>query len=144
MKLTYKNNQLCLSFPYDSLLVQLVRQFENRRWDSINKTWNFPITDKNLEYLKDKWFTVIYDNQSKKAIADYHLSKTAVSVSAKTIQNIEIYNLKGKLFNFQKEGVAFLNRTTNTKGSLLADDMGCISGEAEIIINRGEIGRAHV
>lgn len=125
IKAIYKNNHIHLSFPYDNLLVQLVRQFENRKWDNTNKIWIFPLTEKNLQYLKEKWSTTYYDNETKLVIEKFEnqlSQKDIVSLIDETEKNIEILGIKGNLFLFQREGVAFLNKV-NGRG-LIASEMG--------------------
>lgn len=146
------NNQLVIQIPYDIGLVNLIKtSFSPRFWDSNIKAWKAPVNEKNIlaayslatyhdfiifpEAIQEiEKYKIIFDEQRK--VADVRIA------ASKAIEaNIEIPNLKGELFPFQKAGVQFIEN--NNGRVLVADEMGCISGDAEIIINRGGNGKKY-
>lgn len=146
------NKQLIIQIPYDIGLVNLIKtSFSPRFWDSDMKAWKAPVNEKNIlatyplttyheftispEAMQEiEKYKTIFDDQRKVAVVKIAASK---AIDA----NIQIPNLKGELYHFQKAGVQFIE---NINGNvLIADEMGCISGDGEIIINRGGNGRKY-
>ncbi len=50
-----REGTLAIEFPYNEMLVQKARGIPSRRFDKKTKTWTFPATLKNIEYI-NKWF----------------------------------------------------------------------------------------
>jgi len=125
MNITKEKENLIIRFEYDPVLIEIVKQFENRKYDSKNKEWSVPIIHirKVLETLTPLGFktnqdVLYYYNQFLKR------EKTIDRILASEFKDSETVlfeELKLPLFNFQKIGVGFL---CATKSALLGDDPG--------------------
>ena len=146
------NNQLIIKIPYDIELVSLIKtSFSGRQWDSNNKIWKAPVNEKNIlathslttyhGFVISSDTLPIIEKYKEQFEEDRKEADVKIAASKAIDANIEIPNLKGELFPFQKAGVQFIENTGGR--TLVADEMGCISGDAEIIINRGGNGRTY-
>ncbi len=109
-KITEKNIEIWFDFDWDTLNeVKSIpgRKFQNNRK---GKYWTAPVSEKAVEILKNNGFVIT-------EITD------AAKTPIKEVKPIgEIPGLKRTLFDFQKEGVAFLEARKGR--ALLADEMG--------------------
>jgi len=114
-----------IEFPYDKDTVTLVKSLPGARWNPTAKNWHFPLEDKDLprilEVAEKVGLTVPEPilARAEKGTPE----KRAAQERAATVG----------LYDFQKTGVEFLALHPR---ALLGDAPGCISGDAEIHVNR--------
>jgi len=119
-------NLIDIRFPYTPLMVERIRTLPGRKWDKTYKRWTVPFSLSSLEKLKE-WGIVL----------DVSLLQKEDTLKTQYNQ-IHSLDLPNGLFPFQKEGVEFIEKTSGR--ALIADEMGCISGEATICVNRAKKG----
>lgn len=125
MEIKKVKNNLKINFDYDPVLVQRVRLFPNRKFDSKTKSWLVPInhTKEVVEALGPEGFKIslevkeIYDKVKKEKkkinrIIEGRFNKKELKL---------ITDTKLPFFNYQKIGVGFL---CTTKSGLLGDEPG--------------------
>jgi len=122
----YKEKEnLVLEFDYNPYVIEIIKQFDNRKFIAKDKTWTVPIIHikKVLETLTPMGFT-----STKEVLYEYsrflHREKTVERILASEFKESEKLLLEGvrlPLFPFQKIGVGFL---CATKSSLLGDEPG--------------------
>src|SRR3990167_1014458 len=128
-----KDNVLIIKIPYDINLVSLIKtSFSGRSWDSTLKVWKCPVNEKNLlatySMIENHDFTVFPEMmiELEKYKGQFEIQKIEnekkIAASKAMDANIEIPNLKGELFPFQKAGVQFIENTGGR--TLIADEMG--------------------
>lgn len=131
--ISLKDNNIIIKIPYDIGLVNLIKtSFSPRFWDSNLKAWKAPINEKNIlatyslatynefiispeAMIEIEKYKTIFEEQKK-------IAEVKIAASKAIEANIEIPNLKGNLFPFQKAGVQFIENTGGK--TLLADEMG--------------------
>ena len=131
-------------FPYNDWLVQTVKQVPGRRWQPQDKCWYVP-KDKLgflLNLLKGTSF-----EQEVNLTSDENLNVNASvdSTPRYSIPDIDISNVHtcvkdgGKLFPHQEDCIKYSigrKEKGNFSGFLLADEMGCCSGDSVVEIRR--------
>ena len=118
-----------IRFPYSDSLVIAVKQIVGRKWHKERKLWTVPYSQFN--YNKIKEFAKEHGFVLEQTIYNYIEDKE---------KKEDIIILDNRLYEFQKMGVKFILKT---RKCFVADQMGCISGDARIIINRGGNGRTY-
>lgn len=60
IKIKIEKDSMFLSFPYDSHMVDVIREFPNRKWDKENKEWQLPLEklDKLISKLPEQEFEI--------------------------------------------------------------------------------------
>lgn len=131
-------------FPYNDWLVQTVKQVPGRHWQPQEKCWYVP-KDKLgflLNLLKGTSF-----EQEVKITSDENLNVNASvdSTPRYSIPDIDISDVHtcvkdgGKLFPHQEDCIKYSigrKEKGNFSGFLLADEMGCVSGDSVVEIRR--------
>jgi len=104
--------------------------------------WRF----NNLEcvaMIKERYPEVMIDSNVQHDLRRFELeqqesierTQEAEKLKNSTTSDLKIKGIKGELYDFQKIGVEFF---INNRGkAILADQMGCLSGDTKVIINRG-------
>lgn len=139
-----QNNEVYeVSFPYDPLVVDMVKQVAGRRWVSQSKMWTIP-RDK-LGFLLAQFKGTQYEG-AVNIISDEQINQNAtLDVTAK-IPDIDIskipYYVKpgGTLYQHQLDFMKYAiyrELKGNMDGFVLADDQGCISGDAVVYVRYG-------
>lgn len=139
MKISKYKNNICINFEYNPMIVEVVKRFNNRKFDLNTKEWIVPLSQVKevLETLIPLGFTTDietrdeYDKVMKHKLKIKRISEGNFKESE--IEAIQKTNLP--LFNFQKIGTGFL---CATKSALLGDEPGCgksIQALASTIIN---------
>ncbi len=155
MKITYEKTQyftFAFEYTYSTSIMEYCRfikqtygwkefNFNQGKWRFNTPTiisliqMQFPgvvITDEVKKMIKEE------EERQKESIA---IREKAKEIRLKEDSDISIPGIKGDLYPYQKIGVEFF---TNSKGrAILADTMGCLSGDTEIIINRGGNARKY-
>lgn len=122
MKAILKDEKMEVTFTGGDFQTNLnrVKTLPGRKWNGENKSWVVPVTSYNIRQLNTWGFEVD--------------DKIIASISNKKEERIAIPDgLNDKLFKFQRTGVQVL---LQHRRILLADEMGCIDGEAILKINR--------
>jgi len=128
-----KDNILIIKIPYDINLVNLIKiSFSGRKWNSDTKVWECPVNAKNIlaTYSLTEYndFTIFPEAmlEIEKYRGQFEIQKVEnekkIAASKAIDANIEIPNLKGELYPFQKAGVQFIENTGGR--TLVADAMG--------------------
>lgn len=110
------------------------------RWQPENKVWVYPLNFKNtakiIGLLND--YGVEIDPDIPTTIATLTAQQEqSLEASVATDADITIPGLNGSLYPFQKAGVLY---AVEKEKVLIADEMGCISGNAMISLNRAGKG----
>ena len=120
--ISLKDNNLIIKIPYDIGLVNLIKtSFSPRFWDSNLKVWKAPINGKNVlaTYSLTTYHQFIVSPEAIQEIEKYKnifdeqkkVAEVKIAASKAIEANIEIPNLKGELYPFQKAGVQFIENT---------------------------------
>ncbi len=139
MLISKDKENLIISFDYNPVIIEVVKQFDSRKYKSTTKEWIVPIVHvkRVLETLiplgfsarqdvRDEYDKVIKHKQNIERILANNLKETETDAIEKT--NLPLYN-------FQKIGTGFLCATSS---SLLGDEPGLgktIQSLATVIIN---------
>lgn len=102
-----------IEFPFNINLVDKVRTIPGRRWHKDSLAWSAPLTPESLRSLIEWGFEIderlsIYLEKDKKRVSE--------------LKQIGVKGLKGTLYPFQSEGVAFIE--SHNGRALIADEMG--------------------
>ena len=142
----------------------LLRFFKDNRGFKFNpdkKQWYIPLKDKNsityineicrnkidiftklgYEIVEDVFVKLGSKPPPKKIIAVANPDDSLFELSTQQYSNIEITGLKHELFPFQKVAVEY---SKNRKTILIADEMGCLSGDSILSFNRGGTGNKKI
>lgn len=118
-------NEILLEFEYNPALVEIVKHFDNRKFDDENKVWTVPMM--HVVEVLDR-LTPLCFKSSSEILEEYDKSKKYKrrinrikngNLRETEIKKINLLNLP--FFNYQKIGAAFLSTTRN---SLLGDEPG--------------------
>jgi len=102
-----------IEFPYDINTIDKVRSIPGRRWHKESLAWSAPLTPESLRSLIEWGFEI-----DDRLVAYLEKDKKRVS----EITHVGIDGLKGTLYPFQAEGVAFIE--SHNGRALIADEMG--------------------
>ena len=103
---------------------EVIKQIPGRAWNKSRKVWEVPM--ENIDYVFN-FFPHAMEHPDLRKFAEEVRIKNKKAVDTKNQKNIKfgkIKGLKGKLYDFQKQGVAFLDTLTENEGAILAFDMG--------------------
>lgn len=115
--------------------------FYQDRWRFNDPTIVFLLKMQFPSILVDPQVQEIVSLEDKKCKEEHAIATRAKEIKDKVDSDIVIPGIKGELYPYQKVGVEFF---MNNKGrAILADTMGCLSGDTEIIINRGGNARKY-
>lgn len=112
------------------------------QWDIESKKWRFK-DPAIISMIKGKFKDLVYDEDIAKdlerfeaiSLTEAKREERALEIKEANKATIDIKNVKGNLYEYQKIGIEFL---VNSGGrALLADAPGCIDGDMEIVVNRG-------
>lgn len=130
-------------FPYRSDLVELARTMPNRRYDKNGvlsghpKAWIVPATPHDIEKaagtFREEGIGVTMNPEVLKII---ERGKSSLEESRATEAEISVPT-KIEPYPFQKAGIKFVS--DHGGRALIADEMGCVDGEAEVLVQRTKI-----
>ena len=132
-----QDDRYLLYFKYDPNLINIVKQVPGREYHSEGKFWSIPVS--HLGWLMKGIQGTAYE-KSLQIISNEHINEDASLDSTKKIPDIDIsdvdrYVQKGyQLFEHQLDFLKFA-KAKGQKGFILADEMGCITGDANIILS---------
>lgn len=122
-----KYHTYALESEYSATLVEFCQYLKKTlgwkefNWDMENKKWRFK-DPQIIGMIKEKFHDLLTDDYVKKEYEDYINKVKFPLPENEKILTLEIENIKGNLYGYQKEGVAFL---VNSGGrALLADSPG--------------------
>ena len=127
VQVTAEEDQLRLKFPYSPATIQHVKMIPGRKYDPQTKTWTIPKAQYR-RFTRNVAITVVTDHPE--------VLQNLQQFTYSPIPKVDGFT--ADLYPFQAEGVGFL---VARERSLLADEMGCLSGEALIPINRRGAGK---
>lgn len=110
-KAVLQGNTLLITFPYDPEMVAAVKEIPNRKWNKDQKRWEAPLTVDSVEDLLKLKFEV-----DPKAIV-WHKEQ-----AAEVQTDIAIPGLRANLYEYQKEGIAWIDKKKGR--ALIGDEMG--------------------
>ncbi len=119
MKLVTKlnDNQIKITFPFNYTTIANIKEnVIGRAWEKNGKYWYAPLSLLNLEILKKLGF--LFSNELEKLF----INNDDICIDVKKLIGISIPTLKRKLYPFQEEGVAFIEKKKGR--ALIADEMG--------------------
>jgi len=102
-----------IRFPFNTDDLEKVRTLPDRKWNPDAKFWTTPLTVEAVEQLKEWKFAI--DPQLEKFLKETKLHVSQVS-------EMEVPDLRGTLYPFQKKGVAFIEAKHGR--ALIGDEMG--------------------
>ena len=106
-----------ISFPYDLDTIYQVQTLLGRDYNHMTKEWFAPVIPASIEKLA-QWKFLLDDK-----LKEYLIAERQKMID---IAGTEVKGLKGELFPFQKDGLAFIEY--NKGNVLLGHEMGCGKG----------------
>jgi SWI/SNF-related matrix-associated actin-dependent regulator 1 of chromatin subfamily A len=104
---------IVIKFPYDIDLLNKVRQLPGRKWHKEQSLWSAPFQATIIDRLEEMGFEL--DDKLKK-------QQNRIRQIINECRQIEVPGLKGRLFPYQQQGVAFIE--AHNGRALIADEMG--------------------
>lgn len=131
-----QDDKYILRFQYDPSLIAIVKEVPGRQWNPEQKYWTIPLS--HLGWLIKGIKGTAYE-KALEIISDEHINENATIDSTDKIPDIDISDVDHYVkdgFHLYNHQLDFLKYAKNKgqKGFILADDMGCITGDAEISI----------
>lgn len=121
-----EDEKIKVSFPFSWDTLALVREIPDAQFNKPNRYWWAPATpwhaDKIIDILGKDGFYIAED----------------VYKLAQGEKKAPKFPMDERLYNYQKDGVKFIVRAGGR--CIIADGMGCVDGEAEVILNRAGKG----
>jgi SNF2 family DNA or RNA helicase len=102
-----------ITFPYNTTNLDNVRSLSGRRYHVEQRIWSAPVCIETVELLKSWGFMLDSKLEIFLQKVNTHIDPTVI---------IDIPGLKGKLFPFQNQGVAFIESRNGR--ALIVDEMG--------------------
>lgn len=125
MQISKKENVLIITFEYDPILVEIVKKFDSRKYNTKTKEWSVPIvhTKKVLETLIPLGFSARQDvrDEYDEIIRHNHKVEKILAGNFNDSEKEAILKTNLPLFDFQKIGTGFL---CVNKSALLGDEPG--------------------
>jgi len=123
-----ESKEIWLDSPYDLRIVEAIREIPGRKWNSKASVWILPYTQYHAQRVIDDL-----------TFFGFTIEPRIVRMAEKDKKVTVTYMMnRDNLFPFQSEAVDFVHKAQGRV--ILGDDMGCISGDAEIIVNRAGKG----
>ncbi len=125
MKITKYKNSLIIAFEYNPILIQIVRNFRNRKFDNKQKVWIVDLSQikEVLEVLTPLGFKAsreVLDEYNKEILKRKKINRI-LSGNFKVIEENLLHQTTLPFYNFQKIGVGFL---CVLNSGLIADEPG--------------------
>lgn len=126
-----------LKFQYDPILINHIRNVPGRKWNPQEKFWTIP--SEHLGWLLNELKGTDYENAIQ-IQSDEELNVNETLDATNEIPDIDItdmdhYVQKGySLYNHQIDFLKYAKSRAG-RGFILADEMGCITGDAVITVN---------
>lgn len=130
-----------ISFPYDPTVVDIVRNVYGRKWVPQEKIWTIPLN--SLGFFINAVKGTVYESQVKiSSQEDLNLNETiatTVTIPEVDMSNVPFYVKDGAApyahqLDFMKWAI-HRQQSGIMSGFILADEMGCVCGDAEVHVN---------
>jgi len=136
---TKNGPMVAISFPYNPDLVEIIKKLKSRSWDKESKNWLIPITPVDIEIAM-----ATFKAQSCVLDVDPELRALVEKGKASYVESRAhtselVIPTKLDLYPFQRAGVKWID--DHDGRALVADEMGCVDGEAEVLVQRTRITR---
>lgn len=130
-KITIENNEIIIQFQAKGKeefhnLLTAIKTIPGRRFVNTEKAWRCPKSQFAFNVLKLYGFPINTD-ENKSTEERICKKETIIPIAPK--------GLKKEPWEFQKTGIGFVESRNGR--AIIADEMRCISGDAEIVVNRG-------
>lgn len=131
-----QDDKYILHFRYDPNFIAIVKNVPGREWHPDKKYWSIPAS--HLGWLLKGVKGTAYEH-SLEVISEEHINENAKLDSTKKIPDIDISDVKHyvqegyKLYDHQIDFLKYA-KAKGQKGFILADEMGCIAGDAIVHI----------
>ena len=131
-----QDNEYILRFKYDPQLISIVKNVPGREWHPQGKYWSIPTS--HLGWLLNGVKNTPYE-KALQVVSDEHLNENASLDSTDKIPNIDISDIDiyvkdgSKLYEHQLDFLKYA-KAKGQKGFILADDMGCLSGDTNVVL----------
>ena len=131
-----QGDKYALRFKYDDVLIAMVKKVPGREWDSVKKYWTIPVN--HLGFFLKSIKGTPYEN-ALEIHSEEHINENATFDSTRYIPDIDISDMDqyvkdgSQLYAHQIDFLKYA-KAKGTKGFILADDMGCIAGDAIISV----------
>lgn len=117
MNITYANDTLLVTFPFNPAHVERIKSLPERRWDGQRRAWAVPVG--YFAKLSELFPWAQLDEAAQAATGQL---AERVALATQTDAEITIPGLGGELLPFQRAGVAFLEAAGGT--AIVGDEMG--------------------
>ena len=136
-----QDDKYILKFKYDPALITIVKAVPGRQWNPQQKYWSIPVS--HLGWLMKGIKDTPYE-KALQIVSDENINENATLDSTQKIPDVDISDIDYYVkdgFHLYQHQIDFLKYAKNKgqKGFILADDMGCITGDAEISIRVNSI-----
>lgn len=132
-----------IRFPYNDMLVSVVKNVAGRRWHKEDKFWSVP-KDKIGFFINQLRGTSFENELCIESDEDLNINASIESSSPMVIPDIDLSSVKtyvkdgGTLFKHQEDCLKFAiarKASGNSNGFLLADEMGCCAGSSMVEVD---------
>jgi hypothetical protein len=135
MPATVSGSEITLRFSYKPAIVAAVKDIPGRSWDDKGRVWTLPATPWHARQVIDKLSDHITVELDVKKLA----GKDKLDLLHADDDLIEDLSVEGYApYPYQAAVVPVLDQWKGR--ALIADEVGCIDGDAEIIVNRSGRG----
>lgn len=132
------DDRYILRFQYDPVLIAIVKEVPGRQWHPDEKYWSIPLS--HLGWLLKGIKHTAYE-KALEIVSEEHINENATIDSTDKIPDIDISDVDlyvkegSQLYAHQLDFLKFA-KNHGQKGFILADDMGCITGDTKIPIRK--------
>ena len=140
ISITQQGLEYEIKFPYDPVLVAYVKNVPGRLWHKEDKCWTVP-KDKVGFFIKQLEGTSYENSVNVKSSENFNVNKRIEETKQADIPDIDVSDVHtvvkhgSKLFDHQLDCLRYSigrKEKGNFGGFLLADEMGCLSGDSVV------------
>lgn len=134
-----QGTEYVIRFKYDPTFISILKTVPGKAWHPENKTWTIPAN--HLGWLLKAVEGTSYQNELQ-VISEEHINENASMDSTAVIPDADIsdvqqYVVSGStLYEHQLDFLKYA-KVKGRNGFILADDMGCLSGDTMIALKKG-------
>lgn len=132
------DDKYILRFQYDPNLIAIVKEVPGRQWHPNEKYWSIPLS--HLGWLIKGIQGTAYE-KALEIVSDEHINENATIDSTDRIPDIDISDVDlyveegSEMYRHQLDFLKFA-KNKGQKGFILADDMGCITGDTKLTLRK--------
>jgi hypothetical protein len=117
-----KGDWVYIQFPYDKVVLTAIKKIPGVTWDNREMAWRAPLTSARETIAWAEHFDVVVEGEVHSLAGSITKKLEELQqASRSTDAEIEIPELQGTMFPYQKAGIAY---ASNAKRCFIADDMG--------------------